>query len=95
MQQSRILQNEYVFVLKCITNRDTDRLDMEVMAKDPSFDWNIVWSEIEKQDKDTGYHMFNAILNNIESLVEDKSINSRWPFLTVDIMRTYAKAFAI
>jgi hypothetical protein len=53
-----ILKNEDVFPLKCVTSREPDLEDMIRLVSNPEFNWDIVWSELEKQDKDAGSHVF-------------------------------------
>ena len=71
-----ILQNEDIFLLKCVTVREhdlQDMIDMIDLLKTQNFNWNIVWDEIEKQDKDTGKILFVNILDNIDYLLSQGS----------------------
>jgi hypothetical protein len=66
-----ILQDEDVFILKCASG---GILDTAPIVKKPSFNWNVVWLELGKQEKDTGYHLFNTILCNINFLLEKTDV---------------------
>jgi hypothetical protein len=69
-----ILKNEDVFLLKCVTSRELDLEDMISIVRDPVFEWDIVWKELEKQDKDTGNHVFGTILANIDDIIQRTNI---------------------
>ncbi len=43
-----ILQNEDIFLLKCVTVREHDLQDMIDLLKTQNFNWNIVWDENRK-----------------------------------------------
>jgi hypothetical protein len=43
---------------------------MITLVSNQNFDWNIVWEEIVKQDKDTENIVFRNILYNIDKLVQ-------------------------
>jgi hypothetical protein len=65
-----ILQNEDVFLLKCVTTRKHDTQDMFALVTTQNFNWDIVWQEIGKQDKDTGKVVFVIIADNIDRLAQ-------------------------
>jgi hypothetical protein len=69
------LKNEDIFLLKCVTSRELDLEDMINLVRDPKFDWDIVWTELQKQDKDTGNHVFGIILDNVDDLMERTGID--------------------
>lgn len=60
-----IMANEDVFLLKGVTLREGDIQDMAKLAQSQGFDWQIVWDEMERQEKDR-FERFSAIL--LESL---------------------------
>ena len=70
-----ILKNEDIFLLKCVTSRELDLEDMISLVRDPEFDWDTIWEELEKQDKDTGNHVFGIILDNIDDIMERTNID--------------------
>jgi hypothetical protein len=69
-----ILQDEDVFLLKCVTARENDLQDMNAILKTRNFNWDTLWDEIEKQDKDTGKVIFLNILDNIDYLLSQGSL---------------------
>jgi hypothetical protein len=82
-----ILKNEDIFLLKCVTSRAFDLEDMKNLVRDPEFDWETLWKELEKQDKDTGNHVFEIILENIDDIMERTNIK-RPPFYKILLLKT-------
>jgi hypothetical protein len=70
----RILKNEDIFLLKCVTSREFDLEDMINLVRDPEFDRDVLW-RVTKTRKDTGNHVFDIILDNIDDLMERTSID--------------------
>ena len=81
-----ILKNEDIFLLKAITSREGDIQDMATLVdtkytkknrfKQANFDWNIVWCEINEQEKELPLQSFSEIIqNNIEWLAQHASRN--------------------
>jgi hypothetical protein len=66
-----ILKDEDVFILKCATDEIRDTVPM---VKKNSFDWDTVWSELGNQERDTGYHVFDTVLNNIDILIKRSGV---------------------
>ena len=69
-----LLANEDIFLLKAVTDREGDLYDMAKLVQAGNFDWNIVWNELEEQEKDTSYHFSNIILNSIDDFIEQTNI---------------------
>ncbi len=80
-----ILKNEDVFLLKSVTSREGDIQDMAALVnmaytrngqfRQTDFDWDIVWDEINEQEKESHTQSFSEIIYvNIEWLVEQTGI---------------------
>ena len=80
-----LLRNEDLFLLKAVTSREGDIQDMAALARlsyigdgkfrQPEFDWDIVWSEILRQEEENKIQSFSdIILENIEWLIEQTGI---------------------
>ena len=80
-----ILRNEDVFLLKSVTSREGDVQDMAALVnmnyagsgkfRQTNFDWEIVWDEINEQEKESHTQSFSeTIRDNIEWLVQHSSI---------------------
>ena len=80
-----ILKNEDVFLLKSVTSREGDIQDMAALVnmsyagdgqfRQTDFDWNIVWDEINEQEKESHLQSFSEIIHdNIEWLVQQTGI---------------------
>ncbi len=80
-----ILKNEDVFLLKSVTSREGDVQDMAALVnmsyagdgqfRQTDFDWNIVWDEINEQEKESHLQSFSEIIrDNIEWLVQQTGI---------------------
>jgi hypothetical protein len=82
-----ILKDEDIFLLKCVTSREHDLEDIINIVNNPEFDWNIVWTELEKQDKDSGNHVFDTIITNIDNLIARTNID-RPPFYKKLLLKT-------
>jgi hypothetical protein len=82
-----ILKNEDIFLLKCVTSRTSDLEDLVILVRDPEFDWETLWKELEKQDKDTGNHVLEIILDNIDDIMERTNIK-RPPFYKKLLLKT-------
>jgi predicted transcriptional regulator len=77
--QLGILQNEDVFLLKGVTDREGDIDDMAKLVQGGDFDWNIVWNELNRQEHETANPILSiAFLEQIDNLLEQTGI--RPPF---------------
>jgi hypothetical protein len=63
---------------------------MTTLVSNQNFDWNIVWEEIVKQDKDTENTVFRNILYNIDELVQQGSAST--PFYKKLLTKTIDEA---
>jgi DNA-binding HxlR family transcriptional regulator len=73
-----IMANVDVFLMKGVTLREGDIQDMAKLAQSPGFDWQTVWDEMERQEKDR-FERFSAILlTSLDYLYEQTGI--RAPF---------------
>ena len=73
-----ILANEDVFLLKGVTLREGDIQDMGRLAQSPGFDWQIIWDEMERQEKDRFERFSSILLTSLDYLYEQTGI--RAPF---------------
>lgn len=73
-----IMANEDVFLLKSVTLREGDIQDMTRIAQSSGFNWNIVWDEMVRQEKDRFERFSEVLLNSLDYLYEQTSI--RAPF---------------
>lgn len=73
-----ILANEDVFLLKGVTLREGDIQDMARLAQSPGFNWQIVWDEMERQEKDRFERFSSILLTSLDYLHEQTGI--RAPF---------------
>jgi DNA-binding MarR family transcriptional regulator len=71
-----ILQNEDVFLLKGITQREGDIQDMSVLAQSTKFNWNIVYDELVRQEEDIRMHFAELLLFSLDYLMEKTGIRS-------------------
>lgn len=80
-----ILRNEDVFLLKSVTSREGDIQDMAALVnmnytgnskfRQTDFDWDIVWDEINEQEKESHTQSFSEIIrDNIEWLIQQTGI---------------------
>jgi len=80
-----ILRNEDVFLLKSVTSREGDIQDMAALVnmnytgnskfRQTDFDWEIVWDEINEQEKESRIQSFSEIIrDNIEWLIQQTGI---------------------
>ncbi len=80
-----ILKNEDVFLLKSVTSREGDVQDMAALVnmtyagsgqfRQTDFNWDIVWDEINEQEKESHTQSFSEIIyDNIEWLIEQTGI---------------------
>lgn len=76
-----ILRNEDIFLLKSVTSREGDIQDMAALVnmnyagsgkfRQTNFDWEIVWDEINEQDKESHTQSFSEIIrDNLEWLIQ-------------------------
>ena len=84
-----ILQNEDVFLLKGVAGREGDIDDMARLVQAGNFDWNVVWSELLAQEKDTKVNFSSMFLDTLDYLVERTSIKA--PFLKQLVRRVLDK----
>lgn len=73
-----IMSNEDVFLLKSVTLREGDIQDMARLAQSSGFDWNIIWEEMVRQEKDRFERFSEFLLNSLDYLYEQTGI--RAPF---------------
>ena len=59
---------EDIFLLKSISSRDSDLVDCESIIAKTSLDWNVIYSEIKKQEKNLEDLKELIILEHIEAL---------------------------
>jgi len=71
-----ILQNEDVFLLKGITQREGDIQDMSILVQSSKFNWNIVYDELVKQEQDIGMDFAELFLFSLDYLMEKTGIRS-------------------
>jgi hypothetical protein len=71
-----ILQNEDVFLLKGITQREGDIQDMSILAQSSKFNWNIVYDELVKQEEDVRMDFAELFLFSLDYLMEKTGIRS-------------------
>lgn len=80
-----LLKNEDIFLLKSVTSREGDIQDMAALVnliyvadglfQQNDFDWNIVWDEINQQEKESNLQSFSQIMyDNIEWLIQQTGI---------------------
>lgn len=84
-----ILQNEDVFLLKGMAGREGDIDDMTRLVQAGNFDWNIVWSELVAQEKDTKVNFSSMLLDTLDYLAERTGIKA--PFLKQLVRRVLDK----
>jgi transcription initiation factor TFIIIB Brf1 subunit/transcription initiation factor TFIIB len=84
-----ILQNEDVFLLKGVAGREGDIDDMARLVQAGNFDWNVVWSELENQEKDTKVNFSSILLDTLDYLTERTAIKP--PFLKQLVRRVLDK----
>jgi len=70
-----IISNEDLFLLKSITERGGDIIDMTILAKAPGFDWKTVYAELVYQEENTNRNYSRDLLEAIE-LVEQTGVKS-------------------
>ena len=73
-----ILKIEDVFLLKAVTDREGDIHDMQRLAQSEGFNWDMVWDELERQQKETRYDLYSFFIEQIDDLIEQTGI--RPPF---------------
>jgi hypothetical protein len=63
-----LVSNEDIFLLKSITDREGDFFDMVQLVQrgEHSFDWKIVWDELQKQEADLKKHFYSVFWDGIE-----------------------------
>ena len=71
-----ILQNEDVFLLKGITQREGDIQDMSILVQSSKFNWNIVYDELVKQEEDIRMDFAELFLFSLDYLMEKTGIRS-------------------
>lgn len=71
-----ILANEDVFLLKGVTLREGDIQDMGRLAQSPGFDWQIIWDEMERQEKDRFERFSETLLISLDYLYEQTGIRA-------------------
>lgn len=69
-----LLSNEDIFLLKAVTDREGDLYDMTKLVQSGNFDWDIVWTELTEQEKDTGKYFNNVFLDSIDDLIKQTKI---------------------
>lgn len=73
-----IMANEDVFLMKGLTLREGDVQDMARLAQSSGFDWQVVWDEMERQEKDRFERFSVVLLESLDYLYEQTGI--RAPF---------------
>lgn len=73
-----IMANEDVFLMKGVTLREGDIQDMARLAQSPGFNWQVVWDEMERQEKDRFEKFSVVLLESLDYLYEQTGI--RAPF---------------
>jgi predicted transcriptional regulator len=73
-----IMANEDVFLMKGVTLREGDIQDMAKLVQSPRFNWQVVWDEMERQEKDRLDRFSAVLLESLDYLYEQTGI--RAPF---------------
>ncbi len=74
-----IMANEDVFLMKAVTLREGDIQDMAKLAQSSGFDWQVVWDEMESQEKNRPARSFSTVvLESLDYLYDQSGI--RAPF---------------
>ncbi len=71
-----IMANEDVFLMKGVTLREGDVQDMARLAQSPGFDWQVVWDEMERQEKDRFERFSAVLLESLDYLYEQTGIHA-------------------
>jgi predicted transcriptional regulator len=70
-----ILSNEDIFLLKAVTLREGDIQDMAKIVQAGSFDWDVVWHELQKQEHETKMNFSTVVLESLDFMYEQTGIH--------------------
>ena len=69
-----LICKEDLFLLKSITGREADDIDMVTLARSGKFDWRIVVQELYQQERLVRQHFCHPVLDSLESVMEQLGI---------------------
>lgn len=64
-----LMCKEDLFLLKAVTGREADDVDMVTLVKGGDFDWKVVVQELYQQEKLRRQHFCHPVLDSVESVV--------------------------
>ena len=72
--QLYLMCKEDLFLLKSITGREADDVDMVTLAKAKDFGWRAVLRELFEQERLIGQHFCHAVLESMEFVIEQLGV---------------------
>jgi DNA-binding transcriptional regulator YhcF (GntR family) len=71
-----IMSNEDIFLLKSVTEREGDIVDMARLAQSAGFNWDVVFNELIYQERESGRYFSEDLLYSLDLLKERANIES-------------------